>query len=74
MPEDFTFLSGGARAGRLLCATLDSSIKQQIMTDDDKLMQLVSIQSFDGSFKLESTLGQLLDTTLDEIRQGKAVS
>ena len=40
------------------------------MTDDDKLIELVSIQNFDGSFKMESVLGQLLDTTLDDIREG----
>lgn len=67
MPVEFS-------ARRPTCATFDSPIEEQKLTDDDKLIQLVSIQSFDGSFKLESALGQLLDTTLDEIRQGKAVS
>ena len=39
------------------------------MIDDDKLIELASIQNFDGSFKMESVLGQLLDTSLDNIRE-----
>jgi hypothetical protein len=39
-------------------------------TDDDKLMKLVSSQNFDGSFKLETSIAQLLDTTTDDITQG----
>lgn len=39
-------------------------------TNDDNLMKLVSSQNFDGSFRLESVLGQLLGTTVDDIRQG----
>lgn len=38
-------------------------------TNDDNLMKLVSSQNFDGSFRLESVLGQLLGTTVDDIRQ-----
>lgn len=42
----------------------------QETTDDDKLMKLVSSQNFDGSFKLEASIAQLLETTLDDIAQG----
>ena len=38
-------------------------------TDDDKLLKLISCQNFDGSFKFESALAQLLDTTLEDIKQ-----
>lgn len=46
---------------------------EQPLTDDDKLMKLVSIQNFDGSFQLEKELAQLLNTTLDDVRQGKRI-
>lgn len=39
-------------------------------TDDDKLLKLITCQNFDGSFKLESALAELLDTTLEDIKQG----
>ncbi|KAI9555319.1 hypothetical protein GHT06_017833 [Daphnia sinensis] len=38
-------------------------------TKDDKLMKLVSSQNFDGSFRLDSVFGQLLGTTVYDIRQ-----
>ena len=40
------------------------------ITDDDKLMQLVSIQGFDGAFKMDGILSKLLNTTLDDIKDG----
>nr|CAH0110060.1 unnamed protein product [Daphnia galeata] len=42
---------------------------EETKTDDDKLIKLISCQNFDGSFKLGSALAQLLDTTLDDIKQ-----
>ena len=45
-------------------------IPPKILTDDDKLMKLVSIQSFDGAFKMDMALAQLLDTTLEDIKKG----
>ncbi|EFX83005.1 hypothetical protein DAPPUDRAFT_302138 [Daphnia pulex] len=38
-------------------------------TDDDKLLKLITCQHFDGSFKLESALAELLHTTLEDIKQ-----
>ena len=46
----------------------------QEMTDDDKLIELVSIQNFDGSFKIGTALGKLLKTTLYDIRKSNAIS
>lgn len=43
-------------------------------TDDDKLLKLITCQNFDGSFKLESALAELLDTTLEDIKQGTIFS
>jgi hypothetical protein len=45
-------------------------VKDEPKTDDDKLMTLISSQNFDGSFKLETTIAQLLNTTVDDIVQG----
>jgi len=41
------------------------------MTDDAKLMKLVSRQNFDGSFQLDDGLAKLLNTSLDDIKKGK---
>ena len=46
---------------------------EETKTDDDKLIKLISCQNFDGSFKLGSALAQLLDTTLDDIKQGNNI-
>ena len=46
------------------------SSQDEPKTDDDKLMTLISSQNFDGSFKLETTIAQLLNTTVDDIVQG----
>lgn len=43
-----------------------------VVTDDEKLMKLVDSQSFNGAFKMEPNLAQLLDTTFDIIKEGKA--
>lgn len=51
-------------------ASTDDRNQPQENTDDDKLMKLVSSQNFDGSFKLETSIAQLLDTTTDDITQG----
>lgn len=51
-------------------STDDDKNQPQENTDDDKLMKLVSSQNFDGSFKLETSIAQLLDTTTDDITQG----
>ena len=40
------------------------------LTDDDKLMKVISIQRFDGSFKSDEALAQLLNVTFDAINQG----
>lgn len=42
------------------------------VTDDDKLMKLVSIQSFDGAFRVDSILPELLGTTLEDMTEGNA--
>ena len=47
---------------------------EETKTDDDKLIKLISCQNFDGSFKLGSALAQLLDTTLDDIKQGNNIT
>lgn len=44
------------------------SIKES--TNDDKLMILVSTQNFNGSFRLEPELAELIDTTLEDIQKG----
>ena len=41
------------------------------MTDDAKLMKLVSRQNFDGSFQLDDGLAKLLNTSLEDIKEGK---
>ena len=41
------------------------------MTDDAKLMKLVSRQNFDGSFQLDDGLAKLLNTSSDDIKKGK---
>lgn len=41
-----------------------------VETDDDKLMKLVSTQSFDGAFKLTEILANLLNTTLEDMQNG----
>ncbi len=41
-----------------------------ISTDDDKLILLISTQSFDGAFQVDFVLAQLLNTTLEEIKEG----
>ena len=45
-------------------------IPPKVLTNDDKLIKLVSIQSFDGAFKVDMVLAQLLDTTLEDIKKG----
>ncbi|XP_046436816.1 von Willebrand factor A domain-containing protein 5A-like [Daphnia pulex] len=50
-------------------ASTDDRNQPKENTDDDKLMKLVSSQNFDGSFKLETSIAQLLDTTTDDITQ-----
>lgn len=40
------------------------------LTDDDKLIKLVSTQNFDGSFKLEAQLAELVSSSIDDIRKG----
>jgi len=41
-----------------------------ISTDDDKLILLISTQSFDGAFQVNFVLAQLLNTTLEDINEG----
>ena len=39
-------------------------------TDDDKLIKLVSTQSFNGAFRLSQILASLLETTLEDLQNG----
>ena len=39
-----------------------------VLNDDEKLRKLVDSQSFNGAFKLESNLAELLDTTIDDLK------
>ena len=39
-------------------------------SDDDKLLQLVGTQSFDGAFRSNETTARLLNVSPDDIRQG----
>ena len=63
----------------MFCEALDSPADVQSVappappappTDDDKLMKVISIQRFDGSFKSDEALAQLLNVTFDAINQG----
>ena len=51
-------------------ASSSPSISPKVLTDDDKLMKLISIQCFNGAFKVDMVLAQLLDTTLEDIKEG----
>ena len=42
----------------------------KLLTDDNKLRKLVDGQSFNGAFRLDPSIAELLDTTLDEVKQG----
>ena len=57
-------------ASESLESVLPETIQPKDMSDDDKLMQLISIQSFDGSFKLLELLAELLNTSMEDVREG----
>lgn len=40
------------------------------LTNDEKLIKLVQSQSFNGAFKTDSNIAQLLETTLDDLKEG----
>jgi len=42
----------------------------KLLSDDKKLRKLVDGQSFNGAFRLDPSIAELLDTTLDEVKQG----
>ena len=41
------------------------------LTDDEKLKKLVDTQSFNGAFKVVSNLAELLNITLEDIKEGE---
>ena len=41
------------------------------LTDDEKLKKLVDTQSFNGAFKVVSNLAELLNLTLEDIKEGE---
>lgn len=40
------------------------------LSDDEKLRKLVDGQSFNGAFRLDPSIAELLETTLDDVEQG----
>jgi hypothetical protein len=40
------------------------------LTNDEKLIKLVDSQSFNGAFKSDSNIAKLLETTLDDLKEG----
>ena len=57
--------------GDFIMAVAASSPPTRALTDDEKLKKLVDTQSFNGAFKVESNLAELLNITLDEIKAGE---
>ena len=73
---DMSFDSAPPMCGKSLFHTAPESMVDHLeasspsMTDNDKLLKLISIQSFDGSFKLLESLAELLNTSIEDIREG----
>lgn len=46
-------------------------VKLKHLSDDDKLVQVISVQNFDGSFQLAPTFAELLESTVEELKTSK---
>ena len=50
-----------------------ANIPPKKLSVDDKLIALISSQQYDGSFKLDAGLCQLLDSSVEDARKGREI-